>query len=306
VGQKCRYSDERGACDNGYIIWTDDDGKTHEDVCPACHGIGSTIHKDASAMIILPQVDEQGQPYSIQNVAGYVTPPVEAIESQRNELDALAEQIYQSGTGMSKLMEVAIEKTATEAMLNYKPLEKIINDILDNIEYVRTTLTDMIGKLYFGDSYVRSEIIYSRQLNLRDENTILIEIEQAKRSGASSTFVRTLHEELIRSRYQNSPIELERNIILSQLEPFIGYTPEELVKYYAGYVDPDVMTLKVNFTDYISKFENKYGLITDYKSQLPLDERIKLIGKVLQRYNDSVTKRLAAQSADANAKSSGD
>jgi len=300
LGQKCRYQNEHGQCDNGYITWTDEEGKYHEDVCPACHGVGAVLKKDASAMIILPQTDETGQPYNIQNVAGYVTPPVEALENQRKELDSLAEQIYQSGTGMSKLMEVAIEKTATEAILNYKPLEKIIGDILSNIEYIRTTLTDMIGKLYFGASYKRSSIIYTRQLNLRDENTILMEIEQAKRSGASISFVRTLHEELIRSRYQNSPLDLERNIILSQLEPFIGYTPEELQRYFADYVEKSSLIMKVYFTDYVAQFENEYGPITDYKADKPLDERVKSIGRVLNRYNKAKTKALSAKVSDGN------
>ena len=108
--------------------------------CPACKGSGSVLEKRASSAIILPQVDEQGTAYSISNVAGYVSPPVEGIKAQQEELNWLADQILQSGTGMNKVMETQIEKTATEAMLNYKPLEKKISDILSNIEYVQQAL----------------------------------------------------------------------------------------------------------------------------------------------------------------------
>jgi hypothetical protein len=197
----------------------------------------------------------------------------------------LADQILQSGTGMTKVMEMQIEKTATEAMLNYKPLEKIIGDILNNVEYVQTALTDMIGQLYLGNDYLGCQITYTRQLNLRDENTVLMEIEQAKNAGASASYVRTLHDELIRSRYQNSKVDLERNLILSQLEPFIGYTPEEMNKYFGGFIDKKTMTMKVYFTDYIVRFELENGSIVDYKDNKGLPDRVKMIKKVLDQYN---------------------
>jgi len=225
-------------------------------------------------------------------VAGYVSPPVEGIKAQQDELNWLADQILQSGTGMNKVMETQIEKTATEAMLNYKPLEKKISDILSNIEYVQQALTDFIGKLYYGSAYKKSQITYSRQLNLRDENTVLIEIEQAKHAGASASYVKTLHNELIFTRYQNSPIELERNRMLSQLEPFIGYTPEELNKYYGGYIDDDTIVMKVYFNDYIDRFENEYTLITDYKENKDMNLRIDEIKKILDGYNVSVVEKV--------------
>ena len=50
--------------------------------------------------------------------------------------------------------------------------------------------------------------------------------------------------------------------MLSQLEPFIGYTPEELNKITGDILDDDTIAMKVNFNDYIDKFENEYILIT--------------------------------------------
>lgn len=291
VGQMCRYSDDHGTCDTGYINYVIE-GQPKKKTCPACGGVGSSMVKDASTMINLPQTDEEGKPYSIASVAGYVSPPVEGIKSQREGLRELADQIMQSGTGMNKVMETSIEKTATEAILNYKPLEKIIGGILSNIEYVQTTLTDLIGDLFFKDKYMGSEIMYSRNLNLRDENTVLLEIEQAKKAGASASYIRTLHDELIHSRYQNSPTELERNMMLSQLEPFIGYTPQDLSKDFMGFVDDDTMTMKVYFTDYIVRFETENVLITDYKENQDMNVRIKEIKKIIDVYNQEMLDKI--------------
>ena len=305
LGQRCEWEDEDGKCDNGEISWLDVKGSPQVKSCPSCKGKGASVNKDPSAAILLPQVDETGQPYSIANVAGYITPPVEALTEQRDELNWLEDKIYRTGTGMDRMAETQIEKTATEAMINYKPLEEIIGEIIDNIEYLERNLTDIIGKLYYKSSFKRSSIVYNRSLNLRDENTVLQEIEQAKNAGASASYVRTLHNELIHSRYLHSPIDLERNLILSELEPFIGYTPEELNKYFAGFVDTDTMIFKVYFTDYVVRFENDYTLITDYKEGLTLSDRVKDIKVQLLKYNSEMSVRVK-KDMEANAESTGD
>lgn len=295
IGQQCRFIDEDGECESGYIHYTIK-AKPKVKTCPGCKGVGAILNKNAAEALILPQVDSEGKPYNVTNVAGYVSPPVDALKQQIAELKWLEENILLSGTGMSKMAETQIEKTATEAMLNWKPLEKIISDILDNIEYIETTVTDMIGKLYYGNKYESCQINYNRNLNLRDENTVLIEIETAKKAGASSSYVKTLHDELIYSRYQHNPIDLERNLIFSELEPFIGYTPEEMQKYCSDWVDPAQIKMKIYFNDYISRFENEHGKVTDYQVNKDLDKRIKAIKKFLDSYNQET--KLPVQDQD--------
>jgi len=284
IGQQCRFEDKDGKCESGFINYVIE-GKPKIKRCPECKGVGAVLNKDSSTALILPQVDEEGKPYNVSNVAGYVSPPVDALKQQIAELKWLEENILLSGTGMSKMAETQIEKTATEAMLNWKPLEKIISDILDNIEYIETAVTNMIGKLYYGNKYKSCQINYNRNLNLRDENTVLIEIETAKKAGASSSYVKTLHDELIYSRYQHNPIDLERNLIFSELEPFIGYTPEEMQKYCSDWINPDQLKMKIYFNDYISRFENEHGKIIDYQANKDLNKRVKSIKGFLDKYN---------------------
>ena len=305
MGQGCKYEDDDGKCDEGTINFVVK-GKPQTKDCPRCKGAGATADRDPSKPIILPQLDESGNAFNIANIAGFITPPVEALTEQRAELSWIEDKILRTGTGMDRMAETQIEKTATEAMINYKPLEEIIGEIIDNIEYVEKAVTDIIGKLFYGDKFIRSDATYDRNLNLRDENTVLLEIEQAKKSGASSSYVRTLHNELIHSRYQNAPIDLERNIMLSELEPFIGYIPEELNKYFEGFIDRDTMILKVYFTDYIVKFENEYTKITDFKENMILKDRVKLIRDIIDTYNKKVSERINKEVADANTKGAGD
>lgn len=297
-GMMCRYSEgekEEGKCDDGWINYVTEGGETIDKQCPNCKGTGAVLHKDATVALILPQLDEEGKSYDVRDAAGYVTPPIDILVHQLKELDWQEEKIYFSGTGVRSLPITQIEKTATEAILNLKPLADIIGNILDNIEYIETFLTNTIGKLFFKDRYIRCQITYSRNLNLREEYMILREITEAKGSGASNSYIKTLHTELIHSRYHNSPIELERNLILSELEPLIGYTTQEIFEKKStcgDFIDIDTKFMKNNFTDYIVRFENEKQLITDYKEDLSMEKRIELIRDELIKYNQEILEKV--------------
>src|SRR5690606_36242772 len=86
VGQKCRHEEPgKGKCEDGFIIW-EEAGQMHRNTCPSCKGSGVNLHKDASTVLIIPAKDEQGAAFNIQNVAGYVTPPIEILAHQMKEL----------------------------------------------------------------------------------------------------------------------------------------------------------------------------------------------------------------------------
>jgi hypothetical protein len=309
IGQKCHYTEEGAKCEEGSITY-ELKGEQIDKECPNCKGTGAVMAKDTTTALILPQVDDEGRPFSLTEAGGYIAPPTDILSYQRGSLDALKEDILFSGTGIKKLSETKIEKTATEAILNYKPLENIIGGILDNIEYVETFLTDTCGKLYYKDTYEKSEIDYGRNLNLRDENTILQEIEQAKNSGVAFSYVRTLVKELLYSKYLHSQKDLERNLMLFELEPFVGYTSDEVMGkdglYRVGLATKEETVMKINFNDYIVRFENENKRITDFKDNLEMKARLDAINKILKVYNDETLKKLrVAEDVNPDPKSFG-
>jgi len=180
------------------------------------------------------------------------------------------------------LFRSKLEKTATEAMINLRPLEDIIVGIINIIESVETSLTDFVGQMYGGDNYIKSVIVYGRKLNLRDENTLLKEIKESKEAGASQSHIKSLNEELTLARFIRSPTDLARNQMLNELEPLIGYTYEEVEKSVS--VSREKKDLKINFIDYIKRFENENGDILKYNEGQDFDKRVADINKALLTY----------------------
>lgn len=262
VGSSCTYVSEAGVrCNLGKLNY-DVNGSPTEIECPGCKGTGHNIYKDAASVIVMPAKDEEGKPFNLTNVAGYIEPPIAGIEHQVKELDWTEQKVYFAGTGIQGLTTDSIAKTATETMLNMKPLENIVSGIIDNVEEVETFLTDAIGKLYYGDSYERSQITYSRRLNLRDENTVSDEIKAAKANGSSFGYIKTLIEEQIYSRYQNSPIDLQRNLVLLELEPLPGFTFTDIKD--DKILPNEIKVFKLMFNDLVAQWENVNGDVSKF------------------------------------------
>lgn len=287
IGQKCTYSKNGHACSNGKIF--DENGD--ETVCPNCGGVGAVVPKNSSEVIILPELDAQGNSFSMSNIGQYITPPVEVLKYQAEELEELERTIIYSGTGIKTLVKTEFQ-TATEIVLNLKPLEDKISVLLDNIERVEEFMTDCIGKLY-SNKYRGCQIYYGRKLNIRDENLILNEIEASKRSGMPLSQIRLLVQELIITRNRNSKQDLDRALILLDVEPCSVLSIKEVME--SPYISNDIKIYKYNFDDYVDRFEREFSPISLFGSGQKWADRIKSIKQIIDRYNAESVKNLQAQ-----------
>ncbi len=286
-GTKCNYKSPEGyTCSKGKIM----NAERQEVNCPRCNGTGAVVIRNASEVVIIPELDKQGKAYDPGSVGQYIVPPTEILEHQAKELDALESTILYSGTGIAKALAKSSIQTATEIVLNIKPLEDKISSILDNIEAVEAFLTDAIGKMIYKDDYKGCEIYYGRKLNIRDENLILNEIEQSKRTGMPISYIRTLLQELIATRNRNSRQDMERGFMLLDLEPLAIYSLEEVLT--SEFASGEMKCYKMNFDDYIDRFELENGPIMLYKALDKYQKRISSIKKILDKYNKEQFKKI--------------
>lgn len=279
-GQKCTYESPEGSkCSKGKIMV-----EGQETNCPRCNGTGAVVIRNASEVVVIPELDKTGKTYDPGKVGEYIVPPTRILEHQAKELDDLENTILYSGTGIAKALAKSSIQTATEIVLNIKPLEDKISSILDNIEAVERFLTDAIGRMIYKNVYQGSEIHYGRKLNLREENIIQGEIEQAKRSGLPVSYIRGLLQELIATRNRNSRTDMERAFMLLDLEPLAVYSLDEVLN--SEYTSDYQKVYKMNFDDYIDRFEQEHGPIILFEALKDYQSRIKKIKKIIDKYNN--------------------
>lgn len=282
VAQRCMNVVEGIKCDNGWIRGSYN-GKEIDKECPSCRGQGVRLHKDASTATIIPPRDNEGKPFNLSNPMGYVTPPIDILQYQIDAIDWMRKEILSSALGdASQATKESLVNSATEVIANNRSLQDIIAGIIEVIEGVETNLSDIIGKMFYGDRFIRSEIIYSRKISIKDENTLIKEISESKQAGASYSHIKTLNEELTRVRHVRSNTDLQRNIMLNDLEPLIGFSFNEVES--SNSVDATTKELKQNFVDLIQRFEEQNGKITDFMPEAELPNRVSSIRDVLLGY----------------------
>jgi len=265
--------------------------------CPKCNGTGAVVVRNSSEVIVVPELDKQGNAYDPGLIGQYIIPPTSILKHQSDELNGLEESIMYSGTGIAKALAKSSIQTATEIVLNLKPLEDKISSVLDNIEAIEVFITDCIGRSMYPKEYKGCEVFYGRRLNVRDENLILKEIEESKRSGMPVSHIRTLLQELIATRNRNSRSDMERGFMLLDLEPMAVFSLDEVQK--SENIDRSTKVYKANFDDYIDRFELDNGDIMLYLAGRDYRDRIRSIRTIIDKYNSElITKLNESQSTE--------
>jgi len=257
----------------------DDDTKVK---CKDCNGTGKIIPISRDGVIGLPQfIDEGKTPYP-GSPASYITPDNASLQIAIDDLEALGKEILYSATGDKSLIVEGLN-TATENLINFKGLEDRIAEIIEMVEGREEFLIRTIARMHisFKDKFKDVSVRYGRRLTVRGESEILKEITGAKDAGMPVSHIEALQKEMIYARYKNNPIELERNLMLCDLEPLNGYTISEVLDM-AGFLEADDVKIKFNFNKLIDWFESENGPITEFGVGTEWNKRIANIYQILK------------------------
>jgi len=276
----------------GEGFFYDDETKVR---CKDCNGTGKTIPISRDGVLGMPQYLDEGKTAYPGSPASYITPDNASLQIAIDDLEALGKDILYSATGDKNLIVEGLN-TATENLINFKGLEDRIAEIVKMVESREEFLIETIAKMHleFKDKFKDVSVRYGRRLSIRGENEILAEIDSAKSAGMPSNHIEALQKELIYARYKNNPIELERNLMLSDVEPLNGYTVKEVLDM-AEYIRPEDIKIKFNFNKLIDWFESVHGPVTEYMDGQDWNKRIDSIYQIL---NDEILRIARESEAD--------
>ena len=248
----CGGNAQLGQYGSGYVY--EDEVKLK---CRDCDGTGKRIPVSRAGVIGIPQYLKQGDTAYPGSPASYVTPETESLKLAVEDLQKQKESILYAGTGDKSLVSEDI-RTATENMINSRSLEDRISEISTMIEefevFIKKAIKDSHKDFASIEDYEIS-VKYGKKITLKDEASILKEIQEAKKAGMNFTYIHSLQTDLIFARYKNNTTELERQLLLNDIEPFAGYTIDELMKL-EKYIEDRDLQLKVNFESLVDQFES--------------------------------------------------
>ena len=255
--------------------------------CRSCGGTGKLVPISRGGVIGLPEyISSQDSPYP-GAPASYITPDNDSLRLCIEDLESQRESIIYSGTGDRNLIAENIQ-TATENITNSRSLEDRIRDITLMVEKVEKFIITCIIKMHndfksLSDYYI--SIRYGKRISTKSETELLTEAKAAKDSGMPTSYVSALHKDLIYAKYKNNHEELQRQLLLAEVEPLSAYSIDEIGKV-KDYLNERDLQVKLNFDSIIAELEQEISL---YYFMPDKDYRTKVaaintkINEILQR-----------------------
>jgi hypothetical protein len=224
--------------------------------CQRCKGSGKIIPISRDGVIGLPDHLIAGDTPYPGAPATYIDMETESLRLAAEDLEKQRLDIIYAGTGDKNIIAESLN-TATENIINSRSLEDRIAEISTMVEQLEVFLKKAIKDLHKDFASIEDyEIIvkYGKKIAFKNEDELLREIKAAKDSGMNLSYIQSLQVDLIYVRYKNNKTELERQLLLNDIEPFAGYTIDEVLKM-KEYIDPQDLKLKINFESLIDQLE---------------------------------------------------
>lgn len=280
-------------CDGGFLRNAKGDYKMLADGtverCPCCSekritGPGSFIE------VPIPNAAESVA--DMRNPIQITSIDKDSLDYNVDECERLKNEIVVSvvGTGGTVSEKEAINETQVTA--NFESKTSVLNALKTNFEQAQKFVEDTVCKFRYGNSFISSSISWGTEFYVFTVTELYAKYKQAKENGALDSELDAISQQILEVEYRNNPLMLQRMLILKQLEPYPNKTITEVINLYdKGLLELEKVRLKINFIEYIERFERENINIIEFAANLSLDEKIKIITNKLLDYvkNERIT-----------------
>jgi len=234
-----------------------------EIVCDNCKGLGKIPPVGNGEPMLIPATFPEGNSAFNSQPAGIIQTDTGVLEYQAKRLTDRDTEIIRAALGSYMDVEQGI-KTATESIINIKPLEDRNRTVAEAVEYLENWICNYIGKQLSQD-FKGYSVNIPKKLNILDENSLIKQIEDAKKSGATG-LVKELVKALCYSIYRNDVQMLERQLVLIELDPMPGYSITDIASLL--FVNDVDKVIKQYFDLIVSEVEKGNSIVKIYNNGL--------------------------------------
>lgn len=284
--EECDYSDKDGnICHKGYLqkpeggYLTDIDGNPV--LCPICQGKKQLA--GAGSFITVP-VPTDGQP-DLRKPVDITTIDKQALDYNVGELKRLETDIVNSCVGLDNtiLNETSLADKQVDATFESK--DNVLNRIKEGFEEAQRWADTTICLLRYESAFISASISYGNEFYTLSPEVLQKRYKDAKDGGASEADLDAIYTQLIETTYRHNPVQLQRMIILKDLEPFVHRTLEQVQSLYEnGLCSQAEVVLKSDFMGFIRRFERENDNILEFGTNIPYSEKINNIYQSLLSY----------------------
>lgn len=282
----CDYSNEENGdyCDGGYL--KDRQGHYKLDAsgllmrCPKC---GDKRIVGAGTFVEVPVPSEKVP--DMRN-------PVQILTVDRNSLDynvaeeeRLRTEIITAVVGTNEEITTRDALNEQQIRANFESQSTVLNRVKKGFEEAQQFVDETVCRLRYGGEFISAKINLGTEFYLLDPTQLRERYRTAKESGASEAELDALQQQIVETEYRNDPTQSRRMLLLAELEPYRHLTRAEATDLYSkGMITEDDLRIKLDFANFVRRFERENTNILEFGSAIPFARKIEIITDKLKEY----------------------
>lgn len=284
--QECDYTNDEGdSCNHGYLVNANGHYKTDLTgnlvPCPLCAKRKNLAGPGTYVEVPVPG---EGQP-DLRNPVQLLAIDKKSLDYNVAELDRIKTNIINSCVGIDNtiLNETSLADKQVDA--SFEAQETVLGRTKRGFETAQEWVDTTCCLLRYGEDFLSARINYGNEFYTLTPETLRKRYAAAKESGASDAELDALNQQMIETEYRHNPLQLQRMIILSDIEPYRHLTLDEVLRLNEkGLVTGEEVMLKADFAGYVKRFERENGNIIEFGTQLTYPKKIDTIKQTLLSY----------------------
>ena len=284
--QDCDFHDETCECDGGFLKdkkgnWLyDNNGLLRP--CPVCSRKRLT---GAGSFVEVPVPDPtQGQP-DLSNPVGMLSVDRSGLDYNKTEEKDLRLAIITAIVGQAEEITQREALNEQQVKAGFESQSTVLQRVKRGFEEAQKWVDDTIARERYGTAFISSSINYGTEFYLFTADELRLRYKNAKESGASEADLDALQQQIIETEYRHNPQQMQRMIILGDLEPYRHLTREEIQALYdKNLITIEELMVKLNFADFVRRFERENMNIITFGENIDYDTKIDTIKERLMEY----------------------
>ena len=285
--QSCDFSNAENGdyCDGGFL--KDKQGFYRLDQaglllrCPKC---GESRINGVGSFVEIPIPDGDKQP-DLRNPVQMLTVDRGSLEYNVAEEERLKNNIITSIVGTNEEITTRDALNEQQILANFESQSTVLNRVKKGFEAAQQFVDETVCRLRYGSLFVSAKVNYGTEFYLSNATELRERYKVAKESGASEAELDALQNQILETEYRNNPTQLQRMLILAELEPYRHLTRNEALDLYGrNLLSEDELRVKLNFANFVRRFERENTNILEFGTQIPFDKKIETINLKFLEY----------------------
>ena len=288
--QSCDFTNAENGdyCDGGFL--RDKQGHYRLDMaglllrCPKC---GNKRIVGAGSFVEIPVPNEQENTPDLRNPVQILKVDRDSLQYNVDEEKRLREEIITAVVGQDEIVTNRDAFNEQQVMANFESVTTVLTRVKKGFEAAQQWTDETCCRIRYGRYFISANINYGTEFFLYSVDELRKQYKAAKDSGAPESELDMMLNRILETQYRNDPMQLRRMMLLSELEPYRHLSRQEVTEMFEkGIVSEQDLRIKLNFPNFVRRFERENTNILDFGEAIPYKKKIDTIMAEFRHYAD--------------------